>query len=378
MTHKCLQWLDQNSKTSPLMVFDLEKLKKNYLLFKKYFFGIKPYYAVKANPHEKIINLLNKLGSCFDCASIKEIKICIKNKVNPEKISFGNTIKKGLDIKQAFSLGVKIFAVDSELELEKIAKFAPRSKIFFRVQVPNGGAQWPLSNKFGCTPCLIENLIYLAITKNLKPIGISFHVGSQQRYKATWNKAIKISAKIFKKMEKKGINMELLNIGGGFPSKYNGTSLNIFSYSNFIKKSLSKYYGNKKPKTIICEPGRFLVANAAIIESEVILISKHKVKDRKKWVYIDVGRYNGLAETEGEAIHYNITTKGYKKSKKSDYILAGPSCDSHDIIYKNKQCLLPEELKIGDRLRIHSTGAYTISYSSDFNGTRKIKEYFID
>ena len=106
------------------MVFDLEKLKKNYLLFKKYFFGIKPYYAVKANPHEKIIKLLNKLGSCFDCASIKEIKICIKNKVNPEKISFGNTIKKGLDIKQAFSLGVKIFAVDSELELEKIAKFA--------------------------------------------------------------------------------------------------------------------------------------------------------------------------------------------------------------------------------------------------------------
>ena len=121
MTYKCLNWLDNYNKALPVMVFDLEKLKKNYFIFKKKFLDIKPYYAVKANPNHKIINLLNCLGSYFDCASINEIKLCIRNNVNPRKISFGNTIKKEKDIREAYKLGIKIFAYDAKLELEKIA-----------------------------------------------------------------------------------------------------------------------------------------------------------------------------------------------------------------------------------------------------------------
>ena len=378
MTHKCLNWLDNYNNALPVMVFDLEKLKKNYFLFKKKFLGIKPYYAVKANPNHKIINSLNCLGSYFDCASINEIKLCIRNNVNPRKISFGNTIKKEKDIREAYKLGIKIFAYDAKQELEKIAKHAPGAKVFCRIQVPNGGSQWPLSNKFGCNPESVENFIILSKKLKLDPAGISFHVGSQQKSKETWDKAIKLSSRIYKEMEKKGIILNLLNIGGGIPSKYNDGACDLSIYSEYIKNSILKHYGNKKPSNIICEPGRFLVADAAIIETEVILISVHSTEDKKKWVYIDVGRYNGLAETEGEAIHYKITAKGYEKCKKSNYILAGPSCDSHDIIYKKKPCYLPRLLKIGDKLRIHSTGAYTTTYSSNFNGIKKIREYYLD
>ena len=378
MTEKCINWLNNNRKLSPVMVFDLEKLKTNYLLFKKNYSGIKPYYAVKANPNDKILTLLNKLGSYFDCASINEIKICLKNSINPKKISYGNTIKKGIDIKEASNLGVNLFAFDAREELEKLAEYAPGSKVFCRIQVPNGGSQWPLSNKFGVAPDEVEKIYIFAGEIDLHPIGVSFHVGSQQLNKSTWEKSIKITSQIYKNLEKKGIMLKFLNIGGGFPSEYNDYLPDIISHSNFIKKVLTKYYGDRKPENIICEPGRFLVANAGIIESEVILISEAKNNNKKKWVYVDVGRYNGLAETEGEAIHYKITAKNYGKCKKLNYNLAGPSCDSHDIIYKKNPCFLPKELKIGDKLRIHSAGAYTTTYSSSFNGVRQIKEYYIE
>ena len=378
LTYKCVNWLDNNNKQSPILICDLEQVKKNFLLLKKNFLGIKPYYAVKANPHKKIINTLEGLGSYFDCASINEVSLCIKNNVKPNKISFGNTIKKNIDIKKAYKLGVNLFAFDAKIELEKLANNAPGANVFCRIQVPNGGAQWPLSNKFGCSPSIVEELTIYAKQLNLKPIGISFHVGSQQKYKTTWEKAIKISSEVFKNIEKKKINFNFLNIGGGIPSRYDERISDISKYGNFIKKAIAKYYGNKIPKKIICEPGRFLVADSAIIESEVILVSKHNANDKKKWVYIDVGRYNGLAETEGEAIRYPITVKGYDNKKMSNFILAGPSCDSHDILYKKKRCLLPKKIQVGDKIRIHGTGAYTITYGSAFNGIKKIKQFFID
>ena len=124
MTNKCLKWLNKNVPPTPALVFDLEEVKSNYVKFVKSFKNINPYYAVKANPNKKILYLLNKLGSKFDCASIKEIQDCIKLNINPKNMSFGNTIKKSSDIKKAFSLGVSLFAYDCSEELEKIAKYS--------------------------------------------------------------------------------------------------------------------------------------------------------------------------------------------------------------------------------------------------------------
>ena len=377
MTNNCLKWLDKKQPNSPAFVFDLSMVKKNYLKLKGLFKDIEVFYAVKANPNKEIINLLNKLGSSFDCASLEEIRNCLKSGVSVKKISYGSTLKKEVDIKKAFQLGIRIYAFDSYEELKKISRKAPGASVFCRLMVPNGGAEWPLSKKFGCNYKVAEKLILSAKKIGLNPIGVSFHVGSQQLSKDTWDRAINIASKVFKKLAQKNIILHFLNLGGGLPVPYLKNLLNSKSYSSNILESIKKNFGNRKPARIIMEPGRYLVANAGVIETEVILVSDRGQDNNKRWVYIDVGRYNGLAETEDEAIHYEVKAKGYKNSRKEKYVLAGPSCDSHDVIYKNKDCILPSKLKCGDKLRIMTAGAYTTVYSSDFNGIKKMSEYFI-
>ncbi len=374
MTKKCLEWLNSNTNSSPRLVYDLEKVKNNFNEFIKLFGAIKPYYAVKANPSKKILVLLNKLGSNFDCASINEIKICTELGISARKISFGNTIKKKDDIRKAFKLKVNLFAFDCEEELLKISISAPGSNVYCRLQVYNGGAEWPLSKKFGCSPKELEYLLLKAKKIGLNPIGLSFHVGSQQLSKLTWDKAIKISSRIYKKFKKKYFELSFLNIGGGMPADYDGKKIEIKDYAKNILNQINNYYDKAKPKNIIAEPGRFLVASAGILESEVILVKKKK---DVRWLYLDVGRYSGLAETEGEAIKYKIEFSKKNNIEKVKYVIAGPSCDSHDILYKKKLYKLPKNIKIGDRLRIFSAGSYIISYQSEFNGIKKIKEVFL-
>ena len=374
MTKKCVNWLNRNSSSSPRLVYDLEKIKENFGQFTKLFKSIKPYYAVKANPNIKILALLNRLGSYFDCASINEVEICIGLGISSTKISFGNTVKKSDDIKKAFKLGVNLFVFDSEEELLKIRDCAPGSNVYCRLQVYNGGAEWPLSKKFGCSEKELENLLIQAKSIGLNPIGLSFHVGSQQLSKKTWEKAIKVSSNIYKKFKKKYFELNFLNIGGGMPAEYENKKIDFKDYAKNIINQIKSHYENVRPNNIIAEPGRFLVANAGILESEVILIKK---KEKVKWLYLDVGRYSGLAETEGEAIKYKIEFYKKNKEKKSNYIIAGPSCDSHDILYKKKLYKLPKNIKIGDRVRIFPAGAYIISYQSEFNGIKKIKEIFL-
>ena len=378
MTDKCLQWLEKNKPASPALVFDLSSVEKNFNYLKRLYKNIEVFYAVKANPNKKIIKLLNSLGSFFDCASIGEIEVCISSKVSPEKISYGSTLKKADDIDRAFKLGIKLFAFDSIEELIKISKKAPGTDVFCRIMVPNGGSEWPLSKKFGCSNKTAESLILEAKKLGLNPIGLSFHVGSQQLSLETWKRAISYASSIFKKLSKKNVILGFLNLGGGIPASYKNKICNSKIYSSNILKSIDKSFGNLKPVRIIMEPGRFLVAEAGVIETEVILVSSRDKRNKKRWVYIDVGRYNGLAETEGEAIHYEIRAKSLKQVKKENFILAGPSCDSHDIIYKKKECMLPKDLKCGDKLRILATGAYTNVYSSNFNGIKNITEYFIE
>ncbi len=377
MTNKCIDWLKKNNKTSPILVFDLEEVKNNFVRFTKSFGKIKPYYAVKANPNNKILSLLNSLGSYFDCASIREIENCNKLKVSAKKISFGNTIKKSTDIKRAYKLGVKLFVFDCEEELIKISRFAPKSKVYCRIQVPNGGAEWPLSKKFGCSTKMSEILLNKAKELNLNPVGLSFHVGSQQLSIKTWQRALYISSSIYKKFNKKNMKLNFLNIGGGMPVNYKKSKYDFLDYANNINFLIKKYFSEFMPKEIIAEPGRFLVASAGVLESEVILIKSNN-KLYEKWIYLDVGKYSGLAETEGEAIKYRIETIKDSKLRKIKYIIAGPSCDSHDILYQKNLYSFPKDIKIGDRIRIYPAGAYTTAYETNFNGIKKIKKIFLD
>ena len=165
---------------SPCLIVDVDIVAHNFEELARSLPEARVFYAVKANPADEIVARLARLGSAFDTASIGEIDLCLSHGVSPDRLSFGNTIKKERDIAEAYGKGVRMFAFDSEPELEKIARVAPGSKVYCRVLMECEGAEWPLSRKFGCEPAMAVDLLARAKALGLDAYGISFHVGSQQ------------------------------------------------------------------------------------------------------------------------------------------------------------------------------------------------------
>jgi ornithine decarboxylase len=375
-TEKIDRFIAERRLPTPYLVVDLDVVEEKYRQLREHLATAEIYYAVKANPAGPIIERLVALGSCFDVASPNEIDMVLALGASPENLSYGNTIKKQRDIEYAFSRGVDLFAFDSLGELEKLAAVAPGSRVFCRLLVNNEGAEWPLSRKFGCEPEMAADLLRSARDLGLVPYGLAFHVGSQQRCLKQWDKAVAVSAEIFRQLEKDGIDLAMLDVGGGLPARYDNTVAGIDAYATEIDAALTRHFGNRLPRTVI-EPGRYLVADAGVLEAEVVLISKKSYDDEVRWVYLDVGRFSGLAETEGEMIRYPVVTEK-DGGAQGPVVLAGPTCDSVDIIYEKSGYQLPLDLKIGDRVRFMSTGAYTTTYSSvGFNGFAPLASYYI-
>ena len=353
--------------TEPCLVVDLDIVRENYLGFAKALPDSRVFYAVKANPAPEVLSLLASMGSCFDTATVAEIEMALAAGATPDRVSFGNTIKKERDIARAYQLGIRLFAVDCAAEVEKIARVAPGAKVFCRILYDCAGAEWPLSRKFGCDPEMAVDVLDLSKRLGLEPYGISFHVGSQQRKIKAWDRALAMAATVFRDCAERGINLSMVNMGGGFPTRYLKDVPPVVQYGRGIFRALRKHFGNQIPETII-EPGRGMVGNAGVIETEVVLISKKSDEDEMRWVYLDIGKFGGLAETMGESIRYAIRTP-HDGAEMAPCVLAGPTCDSADVLYEKAPYPLPVTLEIGDKLLIEGTGAYTATYSSvAFNG----------
>ncbi len=363
---------------TPNIVVDLHKIKKNYLHLKGSFPYASIYYAVKANPGIPVLKLLDSMGSNFDIASRYELDSVLELDISPARMSFGNTIKKSEDIKYFYEKGVRLYATDSKEDLKAIAKNAPGSNVYVRILVENSTtADWPLSRKFGCHPDMAYDLLVLARDLGLIPFGISFHVGSQQRDIGQWNDAIAKTKYLFESLEQEeGIKLSMINMGGGFPAHYIQPTNELKEYASEITRYLQDDFGDEIPK-IILEPGRSLVGDSGILTSEVVLISRKNNTALNRWVYMDAGKFNGLIETLDESIKYPVITNK-DGGKEGPVVIAGPTCDSMDIIYENVKYNLPLDLRIGDKLYWLSTGAYTASYASVcFNGFPPIKTYFM-
>ena len=380
MTDRIQQFLrarrEKGLDEGPCMVLDLDVVRDNYGAFAKSLPDTRVFYAVKANPAPEVLDLLARLGSCFDTASVVEIQQVLATGCSPDRLSFGNTIKKERDIARAYELGIRLFAVDCVEEVEKIARVAPGSKVFCRILCDGAGAEWPLSRKFGCVPEMATTVLDRAHQLGLQAYGVSFHVGSQQRNPRMWDGALKASATIFKDLAERGIHLSMVNLGGGFPTKYLKDVPAVRAYGQAIFRSLRKHFGNSIPETII-EPGRGMVGNAGVIEAEVVLISKKAAEDTVKWVYLDIGKFNGLAETMDEMIRYPIRTE-FDGDEVEACVLAGPTCDSVDVLYEKDPYFLPVSLEIGTKVLIEGTGAYTTTYSAvGFNGFPPLQSYVI-
>ena len=365
---------------SPHVVINLDCIISNYQKTITSFPYASIYYAVKACPTIEVLETLKDCGACFDIASIYELDKVLSLGVTPDKLSFGNTIKKASDIKYAFSKGVKLFATDSQEDLDNIAKFAPEAKIYVRIAVETGeSADWPLSKKFGCDIDQAVVLLKNAQRTNIEPYGISFHVGSQQHDVKCWNTAISKTKKVFDAVAKEGITLKMINLGGGFPAQYIEKISGLSNYSTCIRHYLAQAFGEKNMPKVMLEPGRSLVANAGILVSEIVMITRKRSSDMHRWVYIDAGKFNGLIETMDETTKYPIVTERpqIETEHVESVILAGPTCDSYDTLYEKNKYKLPLSLLPGERLYWLSAGAYSLSYASvEFNGFPPIKAYF--
>ncbi|WP_267426870.1 type III PLP-dependent enzyme [Methylobacterium sp. GC_Met_2] len=375
---------DLGRDEGPVMVLDLDVVRDNYTAFARSLPDTRVFYAVKANPAPEVLRLLAEMGSCFDTASVAEMEMVLAAGATADRISFGNTIKKERCIGRALALGIRLFAVDCQAEVEKITRAAAalgvpngEVRVFCRILCDGAGADWPLSRKFGCVPEMAADVLEHAHRQGLEAYGISFHVGSQQGNTEAWDGALGSAAAVFRECAERGIGLSMVNLGGGFPTQYLKAVPGVESYGEAIFRGLTKHFGNRIPETII-EPGRGMVGNAGLIEAEVVLVSRKSAEaDEVRWVYLDIGKFGGLAETMDEAIRYPIRTARDGEATEP-CVIAGPTCDSVDVLYERQLYPLPISLSIGDKVLIEGAGAYTTTYAAvAFNGFPPLQQIVI-
>ncbi|HAK89208.1 MAG TPA: type III PLP-dependent enzyme [Nitrospiraceae bacterium] len=355
--NKVLNYIALSDEEPPYLLMDKKIVQDKVSIIGKNIRNSRVFYAVKANPDIEVIKLVNPLGVGFEIASEGELQLLASINVEPERIITSNPVKTFKFLEQAVEYGVKYYAYDSFAEVDKLARYAPGSNVYVRLTVPNEGSEWPLSKKFGVETDEALDLLVYAKDKGLNPVGITFHVGSQCNNVYNWNAAVDKARELWEMAEQKGIKLSMLNIGGGYPIRYTKNVPDIET----IEKKVDKVIFQKFPQDIevFIEPGRAMVGDAGVFVSTVI--GKTKRGD-ENWLHIDVGVFNGLMESVG-GIKYTYVVGS--RNDPMAWTIAGPSCDSFDVI--DREVELPEP-EVGNRILILSSGAYTISYASEFNG----------
>ena len=381
-TTKIDAFLRATDAPTPFVVIDVDMVAERYHKLVEAIPQARVYYAVKANPGLPILERLHSLGSAFDVASPAEIDMCLAAGADAADISYGNTIKKTRDIRYAAERGVRRYTVDCDEELRKVAAVVPDASVCVRLRHDCGGADWPLSRKFGCDPTEVEHLLVLATELGLE-CGVSFHVGSQQRDLDAWHESLEVVALLMERARRRGALPTFLNLGGGFPGTYREHAPGIDAYGHAVRTALATWFpdsvGPAATMEIMVEPGRYMVADAGVLRTEVVLVSRRSPFDTERWVYLDCGKFHGLAETMDEAIRYRLRTPHDGDGTLTGPVaIAGPTCDSADVLYEKSAYELPLALAEGDMVDILSAGAYTTTYSSvGFNGFPPLQEHFV-
>jgi ornithine decarboxylase len=325
------------------------------------------FFAVKACPQPEVLATLAALGCGFDVASTGEIALALAAGADPAAISHGNPVRGPADAAAARAAGVGQFVTDSAEDVEVLAGHAPGARVLVRLLVSDAGSATPFAAKFGAAPDEAVRLLRRLPAVGLVPAGVAFHVGSQQvrpeAFGAGVTAALAVAAGA-------GLRRPVLNVGGGFPVAYREPVPAMSAFAVAIRSAVDAAVGRGQVDAVRLqvEPGRALVAEAGVLRSTVLRVSRRPGVDDRRWVYLDVGRYSGLAETEGEAIAYRLRVPG-RSGPDEPVVLAGPTCDGDDVIYRRTPCPLPLSLVAGDVVDLLAAGAYTASYASvGFNG----------
>lgn len=345
---------------TPFFLLDLDRVRQRYRAIRDSVEGVQVFYAIKANDHPAILRTLAAEGSCFEVSSVNELRALQEAGVPADCIASFNPIKTPAFVAAMGANGSTLMAVDSADELAKLARLAPDAQVAIRLNVENEGSDWPLDDKFGVEPYEALPLLREAGRLGLKPAGLTFHVGSQCRDPLNWKKAIERCATVWRQALTEGMELNVLSLGGGIPAWHGKPTPTIDEIGRVIRESLAGCgLSASDGVRLILEPGRAVVAEAAVLVTSVIARACRAGTD---WVYVDAGVFNALMETIC-GFTYEITTSSTRPGR--SVTLAGPSCDSVDVMFRGIE--LPD-LEIGDRLYIHNAGAYTTVYASSFNG----------
>ncbi|MBV9820889.1 MAG: type III PLP-dependent enzyme [Actinobacteria bacterium] len=361
---------------TPFLAFDADLVAHQLMRFRSALPGVEVHYAMKCNGDQAVLRKLHEHGAGFEIASVGELHRLQELGVRAEDVLFSNPVKPPSAIAHAYAAGVWRFSFDSERELSKIATVAPGAAVYLRLRVDDSDSVFPLSRKFGATPYEGLHGLLRARDLGLRPYGVTFHVGSQCTRPATWARAVAVASRLLGRLAELGIEVEMLNLGGGFPAHYGGAVPSIGSIGAAINQALAEHLPYR-PAVIAAEPGRFLVAESGVLVATVL---GRAVRDGQNWLYLDVGAYNGLMETlqTNQSWEFPLWTSrpDHGHGPLDTFTVTGPSCDSSDTMFHGVR--LPAALDEGDRIYIASAGAYTLSYASSFNGFPLPAAYPVD
>ena len=343
---------------TPLFIIDRSVVKEQLDRFKKLLPKVTPYYAVKANPHPSILKLMIDEKAGFDVASIGEIETVLKLGASPERMIFANTIKSPSALKYAMSKGLDLMTFDSEYELHKIAKYAPGARVIVRIKVPNLGSMVELSIKFGADPPDAIPLLIKAHRLGLKPVGVSFHVGSQCTHIQNYLDAFEMASIILRDARLKQLPFEIVDIGGGYPIRHITGDEDMFAkWAPTLNNELERLFNSNV--RIIAEPGRAIIGPAGTLVMRVI---GKAIRQNKHWYYLNDGVYGCLSGVVFDHCKYEY--KVFRRGPTQISTLTGPTCDSFDVVSTSEE--LPE-LEIGDLIYVENIGAYSIATGTNFN-----------
>ena len=348
---------------TPFLVLDLDRVATAYREFTAALPGVDVHYAMKCNPDVRVLARLHGLGSRFEIASVAELRALVGIGVDPADVLYSNPVKPAAHVAEAHRAGVWRFAVDGDPELAKIAAHAPGAAVYARIRTAAGDNTVPSEGKFGISPGAAAALLRRARAVGLRPYGLAFHVGSQMLTPAAWEAAVRQAGAVLRELAADGIRLELLDLGGGFPARYDSRPPPLAAFGTAIFAAMDRHLPYRPP-TLAVEPGRGLVAEAGTMVATVIGLAE---RAGRRWVHLDVGAFNGFMEAleSGNRLRFPVADSRGSAGREPMH-LTGPTCDSQDTIMFDVP--LSADLAVDDRVFLGTAGAYTTSYASDFNG----------
>lgn len=345
---------------TPLLVLSLEQIEKNYRLLRTHLPRVKVFYAIKANPHRRILELMRDLGSNFDVASDGEIMELSSLGVDGSRMIYANPMKTVNGLRACRNAGVGKMTFDSAGEIDKMARECPGATVLLRIRIDNSSAHVDLNKKFGAAREQALELLLKARDAGLDAAGIAFHVGSQTTSADPYLYALDIAREIFEEAATAGMQLRIMDIGGGFPIPEPKVRFNLQEMLNQINARLDEDFPGVE---IWAEPGRFICGTAVNLITSVIGVTE---RGGQPWYFLDEGLYGTFSGVLFDQWDFKLIS--FKEGEQVAATFAGPSCDSLDIMFRGKMTVRQEE---GDLILVPICGAYTSASATTFNGFSK-------